>query len=133
MAGLVLDSSVLIGFWRMKRAALRRLPTSSEAGEWGRELAEVHDGPGILTPIRLEFLCGIQSSQEKRLADEFLSQSECLDEGRTTPGDWVEAIRIASRVPRDGKPRQAVDCLIKAISKRLKKDVHSHDWRFPRP
>lgn len=47
--------------------------------------------------------------------------------------DWKKARQIAERVPRNGKPRQLGDCLIRAIAARLKYyDMQTADDSFSR-
>ena len=52
--------------------------------------------------------------------------------GNVTTADWQEAIRIARRVPRNRKPRQLGDCLIRAIANRLRYKVETLDADFPK-
>jgi predicted nucleic acid-binding protein len=78
------------------------------------------------------FIAGIQSSSEMELARSYLAEFEIVDEGRILEEDWEHAKRLAARVPRDGKPRQLGDCLIRAIAIRLKCEVRSLDTRFQR-
>ncbi len=77
-------------------------------------------------------VAGATNRQELRLTQAFLEEFRCIDSGRIPQQDWTEAVRLAQRVPRDGSPRQLGDCLIQAISKRLRHQVATHDARFPR-
>lgn len=86
----------------------------------------------ILTPIYIEFIAGTRSSNELDLARAFLGEFDRIDKGEITSQDWREAERYASRVPEDGHARGLVDCLIKAIAKRLRMDIDTSDKRFAR-
>jgi predicted nucleic acid-binding protein len=41
--------------------------------------------------------------------------------------DWIEAERSARRVREKGRSRGAIDCLIRAICKRVNADLYTHD------
>lgn len=132
MAQFVLDTSILVRFWRQQAAGLRLSQiTRRDVEEWAWRLATVYRSDAIVTPVYVEFAAGTGSSHELKLARAFLSQFEIIDHGRILPQDWEETKRLAERVPRNGSPRQLGDCLIKAIAKRLKHDVLSHDENFP--
>ncbi len=130
MSRNVLDTSVLLDHWHQRRKKTRGL---SEAGvrKWAQELAKVHETRAIVTPVKLEFICGATSKQEMQLSDVFLREFEIVDQGRILAEDWQEAERIARRVPRTGKRRQLGDCLVRAIANRLRHEVISHDEDFP--
>jgi hypothetical protein len=81
----------------------------------------------IVTPAYIEFVAGTTSAHELRLARAYLAEFEIVDKGRILDQDWIEARRYAERVPRNGKPRQLGDCVIKAIAKRLNYDVDTFD------
>jgi len=128
----VLDTNILIGHWIKKsRGAPMRSFTTSNALRWGRELRESLDTNITLTPICLEFMCGQRSAHEIRLAKAYLSLLTVADGGMILKEDWIEAQRIAERVPRDGLRRQLGDCLIRAICNRLHLDVLTAEKRFP--
>lgn len=92
----------------------------------------LYDTDAIVTPIRIEFVAGTRTAHELRLARAYLANFRAIDGGRILAEDWIEAHRIAERVPRDGKPRQLGDCLIAAIAKRLRYDVEAKDRAFPK-
>ena len=87
---------------------------------------------GIVTPVKVEFLAGARNSEELARFRLFLTSLPVVDEGRVLAQDWVCAEQLAARIPRDGKPRQMADCLIRAIADRLNCDVITSDRGFPR-
>lgn len=125
----ILDTSVLIQFWRRKG----RLPVSeNEAEGWASELCDLEDTQWIVTPVSLEFLAGVRSSRELLLARAFIHGFDWIDEGDISRDVWEDAERLASRVPRDGKPRHLGDCPVRAIANSLRCDVVTRDIAFPR-
>lgn len=129
----VLDTSVLVAH-RRKRPAGRRIDqlTASETKSWGDELALAQDAAFIVTPVYIEFIAGVGSTAELKLAREFLQAFTILDDGQMTDVDCRDAIRIAQRVPRSGAPRHLGDCLIRAIANRYRADVFTLDRVFPK-
>lgn len=133
MAGsrLIFDTSALIAHWHRCSGGKLTARTRQDAVEWGERLAEFHQTRRIVTPVAVEFLAGTRSGHELDLARAYLSVFEVADGGQVTADDWLCARRIAERVPRDGKPRQMGDCLVRAVAQRLTCDVISSDERFP--
>jgi predicted nucleic acid-binding protein len=127
----ILDTSVLIRHWRRRAAQTRRRLTLQDAAAWAAQLIEIYNSPNIVTPVQIEFLAGAASAEELRLFRRFLAAFSVLDEENMPALDWQEARRLAQRVPRDGKPRQLGDCLIRAIANRLRCTVITHDAGFP--
>ncbi|MGH7140595.1 MAG: PIN domain-containing protein [Pirellulales bacterium] len=127
----VLDTQVLIQFWLDCLAAARRDPTDSDVSEWADDLIALYSTDVIVTPVYIEMVAGAQSKRELNLKRSYLARFRILDRGKILDRDWVEARRLAERVPRDGKRRQLGDCLIKAIANRFGYDVFSHDQGFP--
>ena len=130
----VLDTSILVSFWNRKLDQRRNstvLPTLEDAKTWAAELQKNRRAKAILTPIRIEFICGAQSGEMLKLYDAFLSEFDLLDKGIVQKSDWMEAEKIARRVPREARRRQMGDCLIRAIANRLNYDVDSADAGFP--
>jgi len=78
----------------------------------------------------IEMVGGITSRRELELTKAFLGVFTCIDQKRIPASDWQEAIRLAQRVPRDRRPRQLGDCLIRAIANRLKYNVLTFDTGF---
>jgi hypothetical protein len=65
------------------------------------------------------------------LARLYLAEFQVLDGGRISEQDWINAQRLAQRVPPDGSRRQMADYLIRAICDRLHHDVFTANNRFP--
>jgi predicted nucleic acid-binding protein len=95
-------------------------------------MIELEGTRAIVTPVRIEFICGAQSSTELELYEFFLEAFDVIDEGRILQDDWKEALRIARRVPRSGRKRQLGDCLIAAIARRLNWEVMTDEIGFPK-
>ena len=127
----ILDTCVLLAYWK-RRTAASDSPTVADVERWAQELAEIHQGNAIVTPVYVEFIAGTRDSSEQHLAEAFLAQFEILDKGEISRQDWDETRRIAKRIPPRGKPRQLGDCLIRAIANRLKHEVVTADTGFPR-
>jgi predicted nucleic acid-binding protein len=85
----------------------------------------------IVTPVRIEFAAGARDAQELKVFRSYLAMFQNIDGGRILPEDWDEALRFAEWIPRNGRPRQLGDCLIRAIARRLRFDVLTRDTGFP--
>jgi predicted nucleic acid-binding protein len=131
MEKLILDTSILIAYWK-RACANNKIVTSENAQAWAKELIKAYKTDAIVTPIYVEFLAGVQSGEQLRLSQAFLNPFRCVDERRILPQDWDEAIRLAQRIPRGGKPRHLGDCLIRAIANRLRYGVKTDDSGFPK-
>jgi predicted nucleic acid-binding protein len=133
MARRVLDTNYLISHWgnclRGNRIAEQN-PQSVK--RWARQLIKNCGTDAILTPVYIEFIVGLRSEYEVRLAQAYLGEFVVADSGKITDDDWAEARRIAARVPRDGRRRQLGDCLIRAICNRLRYEILTADTGFPR-
>ena len=92
----------------------------------------MHQAKAIVTPIHVEFVAGTRDSSEQELAEAYLAQFDNIDGGKIPKQDWDETLRIAKRIPQNGKPRQLGDCLIRAIANRLKHSVVTPDTGFPK-
>jgi predicted nucleic acid-binding protein len=128
----VLDTNELIFHWH---ASIRRplsAATKSEATVWARSLIGLRGTDAIVTPVEIEFLAGVSSQHEMALSRAYLQEFRIIDDGRVLPQDWDEARRLASRIPRVSKPRQLVDCLIRALARRLNFDIITRDRTFPK-
>jgi len=99
---------------------------------WAEELIEIHDTNAIVTPVKIELLAGVMSQLEGERTRQYLACFDCVDKGDIRSQDWVDAERIASRVPHNPQPRQLGDCLIRAIANLLRYDVLTRDLGFPR-
>lgn len=131
----ILDTNKLINHWTAewnKAKNHRTQLTKEDTRQWARNLIATVQNDIILTPIYLEFIAGTRSSNELELARAFLQEFNCIDNCEITFQDWREAERYASHVPNDGHPRDLMDCLIKAIAKRLRMDIDTADKRFAR-
>lgn len=128
----ILDTNVLINFWGLRsNAKATGKCTVAQARAWGDALIKLEDTNAILTPIYIEFVAGTRSVQEIQLARAYLGRFKIVDEGRVLAQDWIEAQRIAERVPYDGLHRRLGDCLIRAICNRLNYTVVTREQRFP--
>jgi predicted nucleic acid-binding protein len=126
-----LDTSALIRHWHRCRTRPLSDYLPADTVVWAKQLIALHQTNAITTPVYVEFLAGVTSEHEFRLAKAYLEQFHCVDGGRIPPEDWKEAIRLAQRVPPSGKPRQLGDCLIRAIARRLRYRVRTYDQDFP--
>ena len=101
----LLDTNILDFQWQRKGGRTAEGYGPDNVRKWAKELREMHGGAAIVTPVYLEFLCGAKSQREMQLAEEYLADFEIADKGQVLRDDWIEAQRIARRVPADGKPR----------------------------
>jgi predicted nucleic acid-binding protein len=128
----VLDTSVLVRHWhRSISSHLERL-TTDDAKQWARDLIQIEESDAVVTPVVLEIICGVRNARELRLIRAYLNEFRIIDGGKVTVEDWNEACRLAQRIPRDGRPRQLGDCLIRAIARRFKFLVRTFDTGMPR-
>jgi predicted nucleic acid-binding protein len=133
MRRFVLDTSVLVRHWRGSHTGKTSTQVKApEAESWVRRLIEIEDTNAIVTPVLLEFLCGVRDQAELALARAYLKPFQSVDKGKTLVADWREARRLAERVPKNGRPRDFSDCLIKAIASRLNYQVRTFDTGMPR-
>jgi hypothetical protein len=127
----ILDTSILIAHWRKRRGSSLAGKKTSEAGAWAKELVDLYESNAIVTPVYLEMVAGVTGQQELKLTCAYLGQFECVDHGHMLPKDWENAIRLAQRVPKNKKPRNLGDCLIRAIADRLHYEIKTFDKGFP--
>jgi predicted nucleic acid-binding protein len=127
----ILDTSMLIHYWRTCRRKVRGEVTPPVVRALAQELIERYNTDAIVTPVYVEMLAGVTDRQTLRLTQAFLGEFRCIDGGHISAADWEETIRLAQRVPRDAKPRQLGDCLIRAVANRLRHRVITHDASFP--
>src|SRR5947209_1207716 len=119
----IFDTSMLIWGWRTFRGRSQGPVDAGDAEERARRLIDFHQADAIVTPARIEFVAGARDSQELKVFRAYLATFHNIDGGRILAEDWSEALRLAEWIPRDGRPRQLGDCLIRAIARRLKHDV----------
>jgi predicted nucleic acid-binding protein len=132
MTGFVLDTNVLVQHWRRSRSGTVNAQIKEFQAElWAGRLIDLENTNAIVTPVVLEYLCGVRDQMELSLARAYLKTFESVDMGRILAADWREAKRLAERVPRNGRPRDISDCLIKAIAARLNYQVRSFDTGMP--
>src|SRR5438105_14327240 len=105
----VLDTSVLLSHWRSRLGAVTS-KTIADAEDWARELSTLRKSNAIVTPVYLEVVCGVTSVHELRLARAYLDQFRVIDGGAILAEDWLEARRLAERIPRNRRKRQLGDC-----------------------
>ena len=131
MARKLLDTSVLIRYWSKCRPEALQRVTVQDASNSGKSLTRLVNTDAIVTPVYLEFVAGVMSAHELKLARAYLEQFRVIDGGIISRDDWTEARRIAERVPTKPVRRQLVDCLVRALANRLRYDVVAFDRRFP--
>ncbi len=100
MRHIVLDTTILIAQWRRRRLA-RPLTELDEAEvhRWARQLIEIERSDATVTPVLLEFLCGVSDKREMILARAFLKPFHAIDDRRMLKRDWQEAQRLAEECP----------------------------------
>lgn len=131
MSRFVFDTSVLIASWRRRfRGSLERV-SEQKAAALADDIIDDYQINAIVTPVYLEFVAGVRTAHELKLARAFLGRLTVVDDRRILPQDWDDAQRRAQRVPRNGRPRDVVDCLIAALAERYHYEVWSLDTGFP--
>src|SRR5260370_3988442 len=95
----ILDSAVLMNYWKRRRSTPLSRDTPEEAAAWARDLIGIHDTNAIVTPVYVEMMCGVMSTHELVLTRAFLGEFVCVDERAIPRADWEETIRLAQRVP----------------------------------
>jgi predicted nucleic acid-binding protein len=127
MRNRAIDTNILIEIWHGRWPDGKPVRSDESATVEPRKWLRKYPHDGILSPTRLEFLGGTRSKDDLKLADIFLSEFPLFDDGAVLTEDWEEAERLARRVPRSGRSRGAIDCLLVAICRRLNLDLHSND------
>lgn len=128
----VLDTNVLINHWGDSLGGRHISEQSDRAVKgWARRLIKLCGTDAILARVYIEFVAGQASERQVALARAYLAEFTIVDQGMIRERDWVDALRIAERVPRDGLRRQLGDCLIRAICNRLGYEVLTYEKRFP--
>jgi predicted nucleic acid-binding protein len=126
MATRILDTEVLISHYNRMTKSRSVEAVKAHA----RQLIKIQETNWILSPIRIEFLCGARDSHEFKLYSAYLEPFELLDEKNIPPQDWAEAERRAQWVKESGRRRKLGDCLIQAIAKRWHAEVITRDQDF---
>ena len=130
MAKRIFDTSYLITHWKAFPKRTKRTPQSFRS--WSEKLISQHKTHLIVTPVYIEMVAGVMSSDNLNLTRAYLDPFLIVDEGRIPKDDWDEAKRMAQRVAPKGGTRQPGDCLIRAIANRLNCDVLTFDKEFPK-
>ena len=129
MAKRIFDTTYLMLHWKTFPKTTRR--TTENMRSWAEKFISQYGSRRIVTPVYIEMVAGVTSSDELKLTHAYLDPFEIVDEGKIPKGDWDEAKRMAQRVAPNGGKRQLGDCLVRAIANRLNCDVLTSDRRFP--
>jgi hypothetical protein len=105
----ILDTNRLIAHWCRSRRGPLASYTREHTTNWARKLIELERTSALLTPVVIEFLCGARDSHELELYRAYLAEFEVVDGGNITQADSNDATNRASRIPRDGRPRDFGD------------------------
>ena len=134
----VLDTNRLIKLWRgqlSQHARFQKVDSLSSARRTAREWRKQNPVHAIVTPVKLEFLCGIRQKEQLEWADAFLGEFELIDGGKIKDKDWKIALDLARDIRKksreDVPKRDANDCLIRAICDRLHAEIISDDMGMP--
>lgn len=127
MGRRILDTNVLINHLRLLPPNQR---TVAGAKNWAARLIDDYDTDFISSPVLIEFLCGARSGEELEINRAYLGRFRIVDEGNIPRQDWLVAERLAKRVGRNGRRRKLGDCLIRAISQRLRCEIITSDRDF---
>jgi predicted nucleic acid-binding protein len=125
-----LDTNILINHFLRLRPLGNKTVRDAEA--WAHALISERSANVILSPMVIEFLCGILDQNEVDLREAYLKPFLVMDRQRITVGDWREARRIAKYAGAQAKRRSLGDCLITAIADRLKLEIISEDQGLKR-
>jgi predicted nucleic acid-binding protein len=120
-----LDTNLLIDHFNRHRPLDGK--SEKDAERWGRELIDDRDTKAILSPVEVEFLCGVVDEHEMRLREAFLRPFEVVDGHKTLPEDWKEARRVAKHPGYQPRSRDLGDCLLVAIASRLNLEIKTDD------
>jgi predicted nucleic acid-binding protein len=126
MATRILDTEMLISHYNRMTGS----KTVEAVKAHARRLIKIQDTKCILSPIRIEFLCGARDRNEFKLYSAYLEPFDVLDKRITPPQDWREAERRAKWVKEFGRRRKLGDCLIQAIATRLNAEIVTRDPDF---
>jgi predicted nucleic acid-binding protein len=121
----VFDTNILISHFHQLRPLEGK--GEREAEEWARSLISSRNGNAIVSPVEVEFLCGVVNQHEIRLREAYLRTFKVVDDHKTIPQDWDEARRLAKHAGFHAEPRDLGDCLISAISDRLNLELVTGD------
>jgi len=131
MRRLILDTNVLCSTWHGKLPRTVRVVDIKTARQSAQSLKQFYEDAFIVTPVKIEMLCGVRNAQELQITRVFLDEFEVIDAGLISKEDWIKAEQYAARSPRDGKPRDFADCLIRAIADRYHAELVTFDQGVP--
>src|SRR3990167_2379198 len=94
----LLYTSVLIAHWRDRAGGNPANQGPDDARRWAEELVQAYGTNIIATPVVIEFLAGVRTGHELRLARAYLGSLRAIDGGKMTVEDWEAARRHAERV-----------------------------------
>jgi predicted nucleic acid-binding protein len=120
-----LDTNILINHFNRHRPLDGK--NEQDAESWAQVLIKDNDTKLILSPVEVEFLCGVVDEQEMRLREAFLRRFEVVDEHKTLPEDWQEARRVAKHPGYQPRSRDLGDCLLLGIANRLNLEIITDD------
>lgn len=119
------DTNILIADFHQIRPFAGKTPGDAE--ERAKRLIKDREADAILSPVVVEFLCGVLDQHERLLREGYLRPFRVVDELRTLPQDWKEAQRIAKHPGFKPRPRDLGDCLIIAVAGRIHYEVLTYD------
>jgi predicted nucleic acid-binding protein len=125
MSKQTFDTNILINHFNRHRPLDGK--SEKDAESWVQILTQDHDTKLILSPVEVEFLCGVVDEHEMRLREAFLRRFEVADDHRTLPEDWKEARRFAKHPGYQPRSRDLGDCLLLAIADRLNLRIITDD------
>jgi predicted nucleic acid-binding protein len=128
MTRRILDTAVLISHYNK----MTILKSADTVKAHARLLINLQRTNWILSPVKIEFLCGSRDRAEFKLYSAYLEPFDVLDRRSIPPLDWREAERRAQWIKQDGSRRKLGDCLILAIAERLHAEVITNDRHFRR-
>ncbi len=76
-----LDTNVLISHFNQLRPLDGKW--ENEAEQWARSLTSNRETNAILSPVEVEFLCGVVNRHEMRLREAYLRAFEVVDDHKT--------------------------------------------------
>jgi predicted nucleic acid-binding protein len=130
MSKRVLDTNRLIDQFRLLQPYARK--KRDDAVRCADQLIELHETNAIVSPVEIEIIAGVVDPHEMELTIAFLGLFQIIDKRRILPEDWEEARRIAKHIGNSAKRRDLGDCLITAISNRLRHEVLTGDLGLKR-
>ncbi len=78
MSRQILDTSVLISFWKLRAKKRKTVPNLVDAEKWAKELIALRRTDLIVTPVFLEFVAGAKNREELELYKAFSNAIQIL-------------------------------------------------------